>query len=282
MGFVEGDERLEREVPMAEDLKQAVKKFSDEELVAMITRDRKDFTDEAITIIERELEARGVDEEKRKALMDEPEEPVHHDREKFQPLEHKFGHTDLLLVSAMLKENKIPYFADAGTNTSDIIPTEAITERTYRLHVLEERLQEVQTMVDEHFTWVDGVYRLKAQNTKDQIKALNFFDLGLEGLQLDDTVEVEFSSQEQHQILHLAKRLENDVDRLEQEEGRTVFHYDNLEGLVGKLESAGKATWTVGDVLTILEVLQIYCDAEDFPAELEETIAGLLEFFKLS
>ncbi len=271
---------VESEGVMATDLREAVKDYSDEQLVRMITREREDYTSQAIAIIETELDRRNIDAEKRQKLMDELKAPVTHSKEDFEPLEHRFGHTDLLLITAMLKEHTVPYFVEAGTNTSDIIPTEALTERTYQVFVLKDRLPEVHELVEEHFTWVDGVYQLKAQGPKGQIKALSFFDIGLEGAQLDENVQVEFSEQEQYEIQNLAKRLREDVDRLEREEGRTVFHYDNLENLIAKLGESGNADWTIGDVLTILEVLQVYCDDPAFPSDLDETITGLLDFFR--
>lgn len=96
--------------------------------------------------------------------------------------------------------------------------------------------------------------------------------------QLEQEVEVTLSPEEADGIKQLGRRLLGEIEQVEREQERVVFHFDNVEGMLERLEP-GRATMSMVDLLTVMEVLQIYCDDAAFPPSLLQVAASLMEVF---
>ena len=60
---------------------------------------------------------------------------------------------------------------------------------------------------------------------------------------------------------------------------RWDFYFDSIDPLIDRLSCDEEHILTKTELLTILEILQIFCDASDFPEFMEEPINALLSFF---
>jgi hypothetical protein len=123
---------------------------------------------------------------------------------------------------------------------------------------------------------VGSDYLSKYCGTKDQLKSFNFHDIHISEKEAKELIDVEFSSEELEVITNYGQRLLAEVETIEKQ--RVVFFYDSVEPLLELLQkNADKLTRT--DLLTVLEILQIYCDDPQFPEFMDEAIMTLLSFF---
>jgi hypothetical protein len=58
-----------------------------------------------------------------------------------------------------------------------------------------------------------------------------------------------------------------------------LFYYDSIEPLIERLQESGRTTLSRSDLLTTLEILQVYVDDPALPSSMEEAISQLLSFF---
>jgi hypothetical protein len=110
---------------------------------------------------------------------------------------------------------------------------------------------------------------------QNQLKSY-FHDIHIAEKEVNELIEVGFSPEEIKVITGYGQRLLTEVDTIEEQ--RVVFFYDSVEPLLELLQkNTDKLTRT--DLLTILEILQIYCDDPQFPEFMDEAILTLLSFF---
>lgn len=260
-------------------LKESIKDFSDEELINQYVNHRGDYTPEAFSILEEEVNSRNID----KSLLEKEKKPVVEikkgqlslDSNDFIQFENTFSRSDLLVAISILKENEILFFAD-NPSPADSFPIESEVLKRFSIHVHKEHAEKAHQLLDEHFEKVGSDYLSKYCGTKDQLKTFNFHDIRISEKEAKELIDVGFSSEEVEVITRYGQRLLDEVDTIEEQ--RVVFFYDSVEPLLELLQkNIDKLTRT--DLLTVLEILQIYCDDPQFPEFMDEAIMTLLSFF---
>jgi CCR4-NOT transcriptional regulation complex NOT5 subunit len=194
------------------------------------------------------------------------------------PLECGFFQVDLLIVRELFQEEKIPFFVDTQMSSS-ALPIESETTNYAKVQVPKSLLEKAREKIDSHFRNVDGVYRVKYSGIKDRLRSVSFYEVDLSEEELHETVEVSLSLDELHHIRTYLNRLAQEAEILEKESERVLFHIDNLEECLKKVEKNDPSDFSRADLLTILEALQVYCEEDEFPLDLDSTIEALLTFF---
>lgn len=261
-----------------EQFKEAIRNYSDEQLFEQYTRHREEYLPEVQILLDAEVKRRNLDLEKFPATGQTEIETIHLDSKDFKPFNHIFNRIDLQLATAILRENGIVYFVDNPQST-DTIPLEDEASKSFSIHVHESVFDKAHVLLDEHFEKHDGRYRVKNSGVKEQLKTFSFNDLHLSEKEAREKVKVEFTPEEKAVITTYGKKVLDECDRIESEQNRVIFYYDAIEGLCAQLSEDEELSLTRTELLTILEILQIYVDNTDFPSFMEESIATLLSFF---
>ncbi|KMQ50805.1 hypothetical protein CHISP_2328 [Chitinispirillum alkaliphilum] len=264
-------------------LKEILSEHSDEELAKQYLYHKDEYTPEALRIIEQEIESRELDidklREKLENSRDKGQKNIQGYRpEEFNQLQGAFSHTDILLVSAILREHKIPFYIDKPIS-GETIPLESEATKVFHVKIHNQHLDTAKELIEEHFMPEEGMYTLKHSDLKDRLKAFSFSDIHLDEKTAAEKLEVSFSAEEVRTIKKFAKKLLEEADEIEQQQQRILFYYDSIEPLLEKIETSTDYSLSRTDLLTVLEICQVYCDHPDFPQSTEELISSLLSFF---
>ena len=270
---------------MNSSLLETIKKYSNAELIRQYMLHRDEFMDETIGMMKSEIEARGIGEEEIAQVIEdaqeiEDESPVflHYDKNLFSPLDGGFSTNDSLLVRSMFTDGKIPFFVDAS---SSILPFtgEELDAHLVKFTVHNDSLEKAKSIIAEHFDLADNRYILKFSDAKTRLKSFNFYEIPHSVLESKEIVDVDFSKAEKEVVITLGTRLLKEADDIEASQNRVIFYFDNIEDLIERLSSEAPLGLSHADLLTALEILQIYCDEPDFPAAGNGIIEALLGFF---
>lgn len=272
---------------MTSELEKRFRNFTDSFLADQFVHHKEDYTDEAVTAMEAEIERRkasGSDMETVLAETGTRKATVRHtpagmSPEDFVSLEHQFTRTDFLLAESALRDRKVPFYIDPPP-ISTAIPLEPEEDVLLTVNVHKDHLQQASDILEHHFDKVEGRYELKHTDIKDRLESFNFHDVAFSPNELDEQLDVSFEPTERREILAYAKRLLNEADTVEESKGQVLFYYDNLEDLTKRLEPGEASGYTRLELLAIIEVLQVYCREEGFPKELEAVAESLLDFLR--
>lgn len=266
-----------------EHLREQIAGYTDEYLVEQYTKYKEDYTPEAVGMLEDEIGKRQInisDFDKVKTVVETnvaPQKVFNLDRDDFVCFDHDFSSLDIQLAITILRDNDIVYFVD-NPSSSDSIPLENETSRRFTVEVHKDWVEKAHELLDEHFTKTNGNYVLRYASPRDRLKSFNFHDIHVSEYEAKEILNVDFNDEEKKTILHYGARLLNEVDEIEKLQDKIIFYYDSIEGVTEKLESdSGKLNRY--DLLTILEIFQVYCDDSAFPESINDTIAALLSFF---
>ncbi len=260
--------------------RERIKEFSDEFLLEQYHNNRHEFTPETIIIMEEEIAARNL-AEKPEAVNDDSsqqDELEQQLKEEFLPIDHGFSQTDLPLATEILAEASIPFYVKDSQSSGTIV-LESEVMHTFMLFVPESLLEKSQKHLDELFDKSEGRYAVKYSTVKDRLKAFCFHEAPLTWNELQEEIEVHFSATESADILKLMKRFSQEADTLEQQSEKVFFYVDNLQECSQHLTDKERTHFPKTDLLTIIEVLQVYCDDAAFPPALDTTAEVLLDFF---
>jgi hypothetical protein len=260
---------------MDEYLKNRLSEMPDKDLLDLYLSHRDEYTEEAVAMMKAEMVVRKIEPEA--GQSQKPGQPVSYSRTDFTTLEHAFPQVDILLVQLMLRESGIPFFVQVPPARSSVLPVDGELMQNYTLNVLAAKKEQAQAIINEHFSVNDGVYARRNLGGKDRLRSISFNEIPVSELEMAEEVEVDLSAQERSIIEKMAARAINEADAIETRLERGIFFYDNLEVLCEKLKS-DDTTLTRGDLLAILEVLQIFCDEPDFPESLEKSACAIIEF----
>jgi hypothetical protein len=270
---------------MTSSLHDTIKGFTTQYLIEQYMLHRDQYMDDAITIMEGEIKARGItDDEIDKALSsadaETADEPiiVNYDKKMFTPLDGAFSTNDSLLVRSMFAEHKIPFFLDSSSSILPFMGDE-LDAHLVMINVHNDFVDKAKSIIAEHFDLADKRYMLKFSDVKERLKSFNFYEIPHDVLESKEIVEVDFSPAEKEVIVSYGTRLLSEADAIEARQNRVIFHFDSLEDLVSRLKSDEPVRLTHTDLLASLEVLQIYCDDPEFPSAADGIIEALLEFF---
>jgi hypothetical protein len=270
---------------MTSSLNETIKSFSNQFLIEQYKLHADQYMDEAIKLMEGELKVRGIGEDEIAKVLGsdndaDAEAPVivNYDKKLFSPLDGGFSTNDSLLVRSMFAEHKIPFFMDTS---SSILPFmgEELDAHLVAFNVHNDWLERAKSIIDEHFILTDKRYTLNFSDVKARLKSLNFYEIPHSVLESKEIVEVGFSKAEKEVIITFGSRLLNEADAIEAQQNRVVFYYDNTEDLIARLANEAPLSLNHTDLLTALEILQIYCDEPDFPPAAIGIIEALLGFF---
>ena len=263
------------------ELRSAIRELGDQELITQYLHHKEEYTAEALEIMKEEVGRRGLDEFSSVADAGDTQEetPVLSFRsEDFARFDHTFSRTDLLLASAILREHAIPFFADNPTST-DTIPIESELEKQYTINIPKTFVEKAHELLDEHFVKADNKYLLKYSGARDRLKAFNFHDIHLTESESLEEVGVTLSQGEKQTVISLGQRLLGEAEAVEERQERVLFYYDSIEELIARLQSPAASTLEKNDLLTILEILQVYADDPALPASMDEAIVQILNLF---
>lgn len=265
------------------EINEKIKKFTDEFLIEQYRYKQEEYTTEAILMIKEEMVNRNLDLHTNDTSdKNRPNEINEHDNvitEDFVPFDHGFYKSDLVLAQAIMEENKIPFYGDASMS-SDVIPLKSEAERYYTIHVPPALLEKARLCIDEHFKTSDGMFSVKLSGIKERLKSINFYELNSSDIDINGKIDVQFSPQESSALWTYAIKLQTEADTIEKEQDKILFYFDNLEECADHLSANSGSSYTISDLLTILEVLQVYCEDVNFPKILEDTSKSLLTFFE--
>lgn len=262
---------------MSEILKK-IKEFNDEFLLEQFYMKKNDYTEEAIALMQEEISLRNLEDNIFEKSEDaDTKETVDIDDE-LVPLDNKFNRTDLVLAQSILTEEKIPFYVTSSTQSS-ALPIETETISSFSISIPKSQQQKAQECLGKHFHSTDGLFSAKFSSIKERLKSFCFYDISLLADELEEEVDVQFSSEESSKIEIYVKKLIEEAETIEQEPENVLFYVDNLQECLNHLKDKNYSGFTRTDLLTILEVLQVYCENEDFPPILECTAEVLLNFF---
>jgi len=263
-----------------QDIRKKIEEFSDEFLLDQYSNNQHEYTAEALKIMEEEIHKRGLLNANDSSSDDDSEQErlAQYLKEEFVPLEHGFSQMDISLAAEILKEERIPFTVDDNRH-SGAIPVESELTHTYTISVPKSLFENAQTSLNQIFQKSDGRFSVKYASIRERLKAFCFHEINLSWDEIHDEVEVHFSAEELSAIRSLIVRLQSEADTIESETGEMLFYYDNLEECAGHLAENDRQSFSKADLLTILEVLQVYCEKSDFPQSLEKTAEILLNFF---
>jgi len=262
-------------------LSESVKDFSDDYLFEQFYNHKDDYTEEALKIFEEEIRSRNLDinklilQKNTDACFSKKE--IRLDREDFIIFDHTFSYTDLLLATAVLRENDVIFFVD--NPSSETLPLENESSKRFSISVHKSSEAKAHEILDEHFDKDNGRYTLKNNDIRERLKSFSFHDIRISEKEAKEPLDVASSDTEIEIITRYARRHLSEVDEIEQKQERVVFYYDSIEPLIELLEEQEEKIITRSELLAILEILQIYCTDPQFPAMIDETISALLGFF---
>jgi hypothetical protein len=263
------------------ELRETIRALSDTDLLTAFTEKAGEYTQEALAIIKQEVEGRGLDPSqwsKNDSADEDEAKIITYKTEDLIEFEHSFSRTDLLLASAILRENAIPFFPNNPTS-SDILPTENELERRYTIRIPKIHADRVHELLDEHFIKSDNKYLLKYSAARDRLRAFNFHDIHLTENESFEELEVALSTEEKRCVITLGRRLLKEAEAVEKAQDRVLFYYDSIEPLIEVLDAADTTTLTRNDLLAMLEILQVYIDDPMLPSSMDDAISSLLGFF---
>ena len=262
------------------EISEKIKEFSNEFLLEQFNNRQHEYTDEAIALMQEEISLRNLNgnmPEENKNDVSDNEESLDTDDE-LVPIDNKFNRTDLVLAQSILTEEKIPFYVTSSTQSS-ALPLENEATNSFSIHIPKNQLEEAKECLNKHFHTTNGLYSAKYSTVKERLKSLCFYEIDLTGKELDEEVDVQFSLQESTNIRRYIEKLVNEADAIEQKSDRVLFYVDNLQDCLSHINEENRSSFPRADLLAILEVMQVYCDNEDFPQTLEKTAEVLLNFF---
>lgn len=261
-----------------DELRNTIGGFSDEELRKAYFSEKNEYTDEALKIMSVEVMKRGLTEEPGDINNNEAVPAIQLKSDDFVKFDYSFSRTDLLLATAVLRDNSVPFFVDNPTS-SDIIPVENEYEKRYTIRIHKSSIDKSHELLDEHFVKADNKYLLKYTGVRDRLRAFNFNDIHLTEKVANEELDVAFSEGENNIIVSLGNRLLREAEQIEKRQERVLFYFDSIEPLTGRLQKPGRSSLSRNDLLAILEILQVYADDPDLPPSMDEAISHLLAFF---
>lgn len=267
------------------EIREKIKDFSDEFLLEQYYNNRHEYTPDAVAFMQEEISARKLNNKDKKTPDKNAngnslsgDTVTEYMQEDFVPFDHGFYQTDLLLAQAILREEKIPFYVDSNVS-SDTLPLANEANRYFTINIPKSLLEKVRETIDKHFDKSDGLFSVKYSNVKERLKSFCFYEIQLTGSEMEQEIDIHFTAQESYDIQKYIDKLINEADTLEQESGKVLFYFDNLKECAKRITEKKRSTFSQTDLLTILEVLQVYCNSEDFPALLDNTAEALLNFF---
>ena len=264
-----------------DDLGSTIKDFTDEELATACFSQSASYTPEALRLMREELSRRGLSESRPSEKTDAAEKtpgPLILDGTDFVPFVHSFTSTDWLLARAVLLDNDIPFIVDNPTSTNTF-PIEAETEKEISIRLHKDSLDKCRELLDEHFILSENKYRLKYSGARERLKAFNFHDVATSEAEAAEEVEVSLTEDEKRLFVTLGRRLLKEPERVEKEQDRILFYYDSIDELLGRLATPDHPLLSRNDLLTLIEILQVYVNDPALPPSADEAIAQLLSFF---
>lgn len=260
-------------------LQEKVKEFTDEFLLKQFFNHKDEYQPEALELLKQELELRNIDHTSLQGAMKSIQlaETKTYKTEDFIEFDHVFSSIDILLANSILRDSDIAFFVDHVSDSS--FPVESKATEVFKIKVHHDFIEKSHELLDEHFEKKDGKYLLKINTPRERLKAFSFFELHLSEEEDRPFLSVSLSSDERDVITKYGKRLLDEVDTIESENGRVIFFYDSIEDLIELLNKKDTISIHKSQLLAILEILQVYCDDAEFPAFLDETISNILGFF---
>jgi hypothetical protein len=265
---------------MASQLEENIRNLATPDLLQRFYQSASEYSADARAVMVKEIERRGVSDEEKKPYsgVDEEEASIrHYSREDFVPFQDTFSQGDMLLVNSILHDADIPFILDNPMPPS-VLPLEPESERRFTIHVLGEKATQAHESLDQHFHRADGRYHLRHTDVKDRLRRFGLDAIRPSEGELAEKVDAVFEPQEADAVALLGKRLLDEIEQVEQD--RVVFYYDNVEDLLERLARERKASLTKLDLLTVIELLQIYCDDAQFPAYMEAAASALMDVFE--
>ncbi|MDD5676072.1 MAG: hypothetical protein PHC61_18010 [Chitinivibrionales bacterium] len=230
---------------------------------------RDQYTPAALELISHEMTRRGivVNNETATVAPGAPEAGVTLQPDECVPLSHPLHINDTTIAAPLLREAHIPFLM-----TPVAVPGEALTQVNFLVRPQDK--QNAEETLLRHFALVNGTMRIQYEDVRQHLRGFDPSSSSLSGIH-EMELEIHLSPAEREAIGVLGRRLLTEVDAVEAAQERVVFYYDNIEAVIDKINSA-EAALNPSDMMTVLEILQIYADDPLFPALLWDSAKALL------
>ena len=262
---------------MSSQLQEQIHHFTTDFLLEQFYRHSELYTTEALSIMKAELAKRMVSAAaiapyQTEKNATEEVAAVNYSKDDFIKIETPFNQSGLLAALSLMQEQSIPTMLGKAPDPNDAQASSAI------ILIHKDFLETAKALIAEHLSIENGVYTLTFNSPTDRLRAFNFYEIKLTDQVLSEEIEVAFTAGEKRHFCDYGKKLLNEADDIEQKQDRMLFYYDNIEPLMEKI-SDGATAYTRADLLTALEIAQVYCTDENFPAELITSATGIIELF---
>ncbi|MBD3422423.1 MAG: hypothetical protein GF398_20100 [Chitinivibrionales bacterium] len=264
---------------MSSEMQHYIRSMPNEDLIAAYNFQKREFTEEALMLMEQEIDERNLDPKEAEELYEKAKETRTFEPEEFVQFAYTFSRTDIPLAVMALREKKIPFLVDTAA-TSDALPLDSEAAREYHILVHQEYCDEAKEELGHLFQHNGDRLTAKDLPPADRLKSVNFYELRLTEAQLEEEVSVKLSHDESRHIIELGKQVLEHADEIEQRIERPLFYYDNIEELIDSLQNDLEAVLSVADLLAILEIVQVSCDREAFDEAILPAAVSVLEFIE--
>jgi hypothetical protein len=271
---------------MSVDLHEAVQLFTNEHLIEQYYLEKNQYTEEALGILKQELNRRMISQDDIDAVLnahivpesDDSYMVKHFDKSEYELVDGAFTTNDALVVRAMLAEKSIPLLMD--TATAKLVP-ELAEQPSHPIVLMVHRdfKEQALEIIAEHFDCNDRLFALKYNDTLSRLQSFNFYEIPQAVLASQEITAVDLSDEEKNVLIDFGKRLLDEADSIEKQQERVIFYYDAVEPLIEKLEKPETPQLSYTDLLTSLELLQIYSSDSGFTGVAMNIAEGLLHFF---
>ena len=149
-----------------EQLRDALRDYSDQYLIEQYQNHREEYTPEALELLGEEIKVRNIDvNEESTVEQGAVRKEVNMDSDDFVQFEHAFTNIDILLTATMLRDKGILFYID-NPEFSDVIPLESEASKRYTIHVHKDSVEGAHAVIDEHFDKSEGMYSLETLRCK--------------------------------------------------------------------------------------------------------------------
>jgi hypothetical protein len=249
---------------------------------------RDQYTQDAIKVLEAEIARRNIgeaeiEEFKKQGLITGDGATGNVQirtlkRDDFVKLEGLFSRNESYLLRIMFGEENVPFYVDANSHYSVPVNPGDAEARHVSVYVHKDSKEKALELVGNHFNLVEGIYRVNYSDIKERLTSLNFAEIQHQDTDSAEITDVHFSREEKDVLVRYGTRLLAEIDDIENRDGRIVFFFDNVEGFVANL-STKTPSLTKSDLLTALEILQIYCSDAEFGPAAQGIAEALMAFF---
>ncbi len=249
---------------MESEMERYIRGLEDEDLIQSY-RNKDEYTEEAVRVMESEIENRclSVDEKQAEEHEEHTEEVVDYNLE---PLGY-FTPGDTTVAVQMLEESEVVFSVSRPENgTSDI-----------QILVPDYEREKAHKKLEEGFYKKGEYYYIHQESLEDVVKQLDLREIEVMIRKAGD-IELDIQENEFNTIRGYALKIIENINEIEERLGGPVFFYDDIEEITENPVGYTITKENLGVVFEILKIAALYFhEGESLPNELKEVAEPLIE-----